>query len=134
MKKDPTEGMDPKLVAMLNETKTFLEDENRQHQFLINKIKLDKFAGKAYIDTIENFLNPKKKLVQRLGKFKLPSLKAARKFLQKSARQDKSFELGGKDYMERVVKFKKRMAKDIETKKNLIAKLKSDLGEPAEKS
>ena len=134
VEEEPKEAMDPELAAILNETKTILENENKQYQHLINKVKLNKFAGKAYMGVIEAYLDPKKKLVQKLRKFKLRSLKAAQKFLQRTAQQDKGIEVGGEDYIERLEELKRRMKMNIKIKKKIIAQLKADLEETSEKS
>lgn len=134
-KKDPTEGMDPKLVAMLNETKNFLENENVRYEYLVTSVKPDRLnGGRAYVNAVYKFLDAKKKLVQKLKKSKLPSLKAAQQYLQRSAQRDRKIKVGGEDYIEQLERLKKRMKSGIKTKKKIIAKLKADLGEPAEES
>lgn len=134
-KKDPTEGMDPKLVAMLNETKNFLENENVRYEYLVTSVEPDKLnGGRAYVNAVYKFLDAKKKLVQKLRKFKLPSLKVAQQYLQRSAQRDRKIKVGGEDYIEQLERLKKRMKSGIKTKKKIIAKLKADLGESAEES
>lgn len=132
--KDPTADMDPKLVAMLQETKGFLETENKNLEILVTTVKPDASGGKTYMGKVRTFLKTKEALIKKLRRFKQPSLKAAQKYLQRSAQQDKRIDVHGDDYVEEMVRLKKRMKKDIETKKKLIAKLKADLGEPAEES
>ena len=134
-KKDPTEGMDPKLKAILKETKNFLENENIRYEYLVTSVKPDKLnGGRAYVNAVYKFLDAKKKLVQKLRKFKLPSLNVAQQYLQRSAQRDRKIKVGGEDYIEQLERLKKRMKSGIKTKKKIIAKLKVDLGEPAEES
>jgi len=130
VKKDPTADMDPKLVAMLKETKGFLEIENKQYQFMFDSVNSNETSNKSYLIRVKRFLRIKEGLLKKLRRFKQPSLKAAQKFLQISARIDKRFKLGGEDIEKNMVRLKKRLKKDIETKKKLIVKLKADLGEP----
>lgn len=134
-KKDPTEGMDPKLVAILKETKNFLENENVRYEYLVTSVEPDKLnGGRAYVNAVYKFLDAKKKLVQKLRKFKLPSLNVAQQYLQRSAQRDRKIKVGGEDYIEQLERLRKRMRSGIKTKKKIITKLKADLGEPAEES
>lgn len=122
--------MDPKLVAMLKGTKVFFENENNQYQFMFDSVNPNESSDKTFMVKVKRFVKLKEGLIKKLRRFKLPSLKAAQKYLQKSTQQDKRFNPRDEGLEKNMVNLKKRLKKDIETKKKLIVKLKADLGEP----
>ncbi len=125
------EKENPKLVALLKETKRFLEDENRAHQRLIKFVEAKLRNGKHYVDEVRNNIDPKKNLIKKLEEFKFPPLEKARKFLKKSVNLDKREKIGGSGYEDRIVRLKRRMESEIKTKKQLIKQIEADLGLPS---
>jgi len=125
-KKDE-EAEKAKLVAILKETITYLENQNRRHQRLINFVKPDLKNGRYYIVPIRNGVTAKEQMVEKLAEFKLPSLIKAHQFLENSLAEDKMEKIGGDDYVERIVKLKARLESAIPTKERIIRKLNSDL-------
>jgi len=126
-KKSPE--MAPEAVAMLKETKTYLEKENRAHLRLIHIVEPTEANGKYFIMSGKNALPRKKELVKKLDAFKLPSLNEARKFLKRSALKDRWEKIGGDDYLERIQKLVKRMKKGIKTKNKIIKSIEADLNQ-----
>ena len=124
---EPAPAMSPKLVAMLTETKLYLENENRAHLRLIKAVEPTETNGKYFIMSGKNRLPVKIKLVNKLSDFKHPSLKEARRFLKKSWVMDSMEKIGGNDYLVRIQKLVKRMKKGVKTKKKIIKNLEADL-------
>ena len=119
--------MAPEAVAMLKETKTYLEKENRAHLRLIHIVEPTEANGKHFIMSGKNALPRKKELVKKLDAFKLPSLKDARKYLKRSAFKDRLEKIGGNDYLVRIQKLVERMKKGIKTKEKIIKNIEADL-------
>lgn len=130
--KDPTEGMDPKLLAILQETKKFLEGENRAHKRLIDFVEPDLKNGRYYVTDVRKRIASKKALIKKLNKFKLPSLQQARSFIKNSLILDANEKIGGEGYEGRIIKLKKRLASQMATKKLIIKLLEADLPEAEE--
>lgn len=126
-KKSPE--MAPEVAAMLKETKTYLENENRAHLRLIKSVEPTEANGKYFIISGKNALPGKKELVEKLDEFKLPSLKDARKFLKRSAFRNRLEKIGGNNYLERIQKLVKRMKKGIKTKNKIIKSIQADLNQ-----
>jgi len=115
------------LVAALKETKKFLEYENASNERLIKFVKPTKFHGRNYMNEVRKKLPRKKKLAEKLSKFKDSVLIMANSYLTKTIALDESEKMGGAGYLERILALNQRLKTQVETKKKIIRRIKARL-------
>jgi hypothetical protein len=115
------------IVAALEETKKFLENENASHERLVKFVTPTEFNGRNYVVNIRRKLARKKKLAEKLSKFKEPVLIEANSYLTKSIALDESEKMGGEGYLERILALRQRMETQVATKKKIIKRIKARL-------
>jgi len=115
------------LVAALKETKKFLEYENASNERLIKFVKPTKFHGRNYVNEIRKKLPRKKKLAEKLSKFKDSVLIMANSYLTKTIALDESEKMGGAGYLERILALRQRMQTQVATKKQIIRRIQARL-------
>ncbi len=115
------------LVAALKETKKYLEFENASNERLIKFVKPTKFHGRNYVNEVRRKLPRKKKLAEKLSKFKDSVLIMANSYLTKTIALDESEEMGGEGYLERILALRQRLKTQVETKKKIIRRIQARL-------
>ncbi len=115
------------IVAALKETKKYLEYENASNERLIKFVKPTKFHGRNYMNEVRKKLPRKKKLAEKLSKFKDSVLIMANSYLTKTIALDESEKMGGEGYLERILALRQRMKTQVETKKKIIRRIQARL-------
>ncbi len=115
------------IVAALKETKQYLEYENASNERLIKFVKPTKFHGRNYMNEVRKKLPRKKKLAEKLSKFKDSVLIMANSYLTKTIALDESEKMGGAGYLERILALNQRLKTQVETKKKIIRRIKARL-------
>ncbi len=117
----------PEEIAMLKETKKYLEDENREFQRIIKYVEPTEANGKYYVMEMNNRVKKKQEMVKKMDGMKLSSLQQAKSYFKRTIIMDKGETIGGEDYLDRIVNIRDKMERGLREKKNLIKELDKDL-------
>lgn len=118
---------DQETLAMLEEVKTFMVDENKVHNKLIEFVPADEKNGKNYILPLKKRSVKKKALVDKMYESKIRVLKPMVNFLRQSAALDSEGKLGGVDYAGRVLAVKNRIEREVLRKEKMIKILEEEI-------
>ncbi len=124
---DSSSRISPEEIALLKETKKYLEDENREFQRIIKYVEPTEANGKYYVMEMNKRVKKKQEMVDKLEGMKLASLQQAKSYFKRTIIIDKGETIGGEDYLDRIVSIRDKMERGLREKKNLIIELNKDL-------
>ncbi len=116
-------------IALLKQVKVFLTREWATKVKIVENIEPTKLNGKYYVSASKKSIPKKKQMVKKLRDAVIPSLREVRAYLKKSYIQDLAEKQREDDeMMVKVQRIRKRMEADVIKEKELLDKLKTDLG------
>ena len=121
------EQVENESIIFLKEVKTFLEVEISKHQKILKAVPADELNGKYIIMPLKARANKKFTLAEKIKKSRIKALKPVSQYLISSASIDQRGELGGNDYLARIVEARNRMESDIFVKEGLIKRVDAEI-------
>lgn len=121
--------VDAEALAFMEEVKIFLALEIKLHKQILNSVKPDVKNGKHLILPVKARARLKFAMADRIKKSGIASLKPVSQYLIISADLDSKGELGGDNYLGRILEWKERLEDELITKEKLIKKLADEIAQ-----
>lgn len=127
---EPQRIFTPEELALLKETHKVLMKIRRGKINFVNSAEPTEANGEQYVKVAQTGGKLKKKMAKKISKSNVPSLMEAKAYMKKSASRDRMAKTGGslEAFERRIRRLKKRMDKEITQEKEIIEKLRADLG------
>ena len=111
---------DSETLAFLKEVKDFLDLEITQHKKLLQSVPPDVKNGKYYILPIKNRAGKKFEMASKIKKSGVKALKPVSQYLLISAELDSKEQVGGDNYLGRILELKSRLEQEVVKKEKLL--------------
>ncbi|MGV7220781.1 MAG: DUF4124 domain-containing protein [Nitrospinales bacterium] len=121
------ENPDSESLAFLEEVKSYFETDIKNTRRILKAVPADVKNGKYIIFPLKAGANKKLELADKIKTSKIKALKPVTQYLISSGALDQMGEIGGNDYLARIIETKDRLEREVITKEKLLKMIEQEI-------